>query len=311
MGQLKRLGSMTVATAYADYQNVMAIRALLGLSGYRIKKVFGDAHGKTLVRNALAKWWPTVGAIGRWTIQNARSMELAEEISEITGLSLSKVRAQLQTEHGARLIAGVFAKYWPESASDEKPPIGPKLNGKRTPVGVGIENTDDSTDEEDDEDSTDDDDDDDGERAERVLSGEFGLQGGPEHRAIQLMLCQIGKIKEFHVRTNYGIGAGVKPDVLWYKLEPEKSGGAALVAEIERGTASALQKSLASLKHAHDRYPGAKLRLIVPKPRISAVELRLTGMFHEIQGSLQTHSIEDCKDLDIYALASKLELMKL
>lgn len=307
MGQLKKLGSMTVATADTDYQNVVALRELLGLSGYRINKIFRETHGKTLVRNALAKWWPTAATIGSWTIKNARSMELADEISEITGLSLHTVRTRLQNEHGARLIAGVFAKYWPEPADDQTPLPVHKSNAKWAAVDVDIDAADDSTDEEDDEDSAEGGD----EGTERVQSGEFGLQGGPEHRAIQLMLCQIGKIKEFHIRTNYGIGAGVKPDVLWYKLEPEKSGGAALVAEIERGTAAALQKSLASLKHAHDRYPGARLRLIVPKTRISAVELRLTGMFHEIQGSLQTHSIEDCKDLDIYALASKLELMKL
>lgn len=307
MGQLKKLGSMTVATANADYQNVMAIRALIGLSGYRINKVFADTHGKTLVRNALTKWWPTAATIGRWTVKYARSLELADEISEITGLSLGTVRARLQKEHGARLIAGVFAKYWPESADGEIPLTVHRSNAKGATVDVDIDAADDSPHEEDDEGSDEVVDED----AERVQSGEFGLQGGPDHRAIQLMLCQIGKIKEFHIRTNYGIGAGVKPDVLWYKLEPEKSGGAALVAEIERGTAAALQKSLASLKHAHDRYPGARLRLIVPKTRISAVELRLGGMFHEIQGSLQTHAIEECKDLDMYSLASKLELMKL
>lgn len=296
MGQLNKLGRMTVASAEADYQNVMDLRALTGLSGYRIRKLFDATHGKTLVRNVLASWWPSAATIGRWTVKDARDAELAEELQELTGLSLATIKARLQSEHGAMLLSRAFAKYWPDSsgASDAPEPYS------RAAATVPDNDDDDGA-------QLNDEDDD----ATIVHAGEFGLQGGAEHRAIQLMLCQIGKIKEYHVRTNYGIGAGVKPDVLWYKLEPEKNGGAALVVEIERGTAAALQKSLASLKHAHDRYPGARLRLIVPKSRISAVEVRLGGMFHEIQNNLKTHSIEECSNIDIYSLAKKLDLLKM
>lgn len=116
-------------------------------------------------------------------------------------------------------------------------------------------------------------------------------------------------MKNYHIRTNHDIGAGLRPDVLWFKLTPENNNGPALVVEIERGSSAALQKSLSSLKHANDRWPGTQLRLIIPHRRRSAVEEKLTGAFHEIRGNIKIVSIEECKNKSHYALAKILDLI--
>ena len=55
-------------------------------------------------------------------------------------------------------------------------------------------------------------------------------------------------------RTNYKIGAGFKPDVLWFRLDPSKHSNAAPIAvfEVEFSSAQSIAKSMASLKHAFD-----------------------------------------------------------
>jgi hypothetical protein len=36
------------------------------------------------------------------------------------------------------------------------------------------------------------------------------LQGTPEHRDLQLKLCQLGRLRQLHVDTNRDIGARVR-----------------------------------------------------------------------------------------------------
>ena len=134
-------------------------------------------------------------------------------------------------------------------------------------------------------------------------------QGGYDHRYLQSKLGELGELRRFHVRTDYSIGARLKPDVLWFKDSPEHGGGAVLIVEIERGGSSAIQKSLSSLRYANNRWPGAQLRLIVPASRKSAIEEEYLSAFREIQKNLKITSLEDCLTKDHYYLAKKLMLL--
>jgi hypothetical protein len=150
---------------------------------------------------------------------------------------------------------------------------------------------------------------------------EVGLQGRPEHRKMQKSLVDLGSLRRFHVRTNHAIGAGFKPDVLWFRLNPEEHVNAAPVAvfEIEFGSAQAIAKSLSSLKHAFDL--GAhNLFLILPSSRVDGAKLRLGGTahklaeamlggaFHEIADALTVLPIEDTIELNFVELANRIGL---
>lgn len=133
-----------------------------------------------------------------------------------------------------------------------------------------------------------------------------GVQGGDEHQEIQALLIKIGQMQGFHVKSNRLIGARLKPDVLWYRLDPDKdpSHGPHAVFEIERGEAAQLTKSLSSLKHAYDK-GCTRLFLIVPERKRVNVEARTGGLvggsFHEIQDCLKLVAIENCPR-DVYEL---------
>ena len=83
---------------------------------------------------------------------------------------------------------------------------------------------------------------------------EWSLQGSPEHRKVQLLLCRVGHLQGKVVKTNKDIGARVRPDVMWYKIDPEPdpSVSASHVFEIERGGSQPITKSLASLKQYYN-----------------------------------------------------------
>ncbi len=120
------------------------------------------------------------------------------------------------------------------------------------------------------------------------------LQGRPEHQQMQKNLADLGILKNYQLRTNYDIGAGFKPDVLWFRLDPSKHSNAAPIAvfEIEFGSAQAIAKSMASLKHAFD-LGTHKLFLILPSGRVDVAKLRLNGAFHEIAEAINVLPIED------------------
>jgi hypothetical protein len=95
---------------------------------------------------------------------------------------------------------------------------------------------------------------------------------------MQQSLVELGDLRRFHVRTNHPIGAGFKPDVLWFRLNPSEHTNAAPIAafEIEFGSAQAIAKSLSSLKHAFD-LGTQKLFLILPSDRVDGAKLRFGG----------------------------------
>ncbi len=144
--------------------------------------------------------------------------------------------------------------------------------------------------------------------ATRIASA--GVQGREEHQQIQQALIDLGTMRGYAVRSNHAIGGGYKPDVLWFKLKPEEGHGAHYVFEIEFGEAAALSKSLASLKHAHDRW-NSRLFLIAPEKKRAAIDARLGGMlagaFHEIQDHVQVISVEECPT-DVRELGRLLKL---
>ncbi len=119
------------------------------------------------------------------------------------------------------------------------------------------------------------------------------FQGGPDHQDMQRRLYELGRTREFVVRTNRDIGGGHRPDVLWYKLDPDTREGVQphYVFEIELGPA--IQKSLATLKHAYD-LGNADLFLLVPERKRRIVQAKVDGAFHEILKKLKIFSVEDC-----------------
>lgn len=138
------------------------------------------------------------------------------------------------------------------------------------------------------------------------------FQGRPEHQRLQQLLHQLGTVQKMHVRVNRDIGGGFRPDVVWYKLDPERHprAGAHAVFEIEFGESAAIAKSLASLKHAFDLWP-ARLFLFVPEYRLPVVNARVDGMadgaFHEIKDQLTLHAVESCPN-ELFELAKLLRV---
>lgn len=125
------------------------------------------------------------------------------------------------------------------------------------------------------------------------------FQGRREHRELQQALVELAEIRGCFARTNVSIGAGFRPDVLWYRLDPDEhpNVGFSYVFEIEFGTSAAVSKSLASLKHAHD-LGCSKLFLFVPPESLKRVESKAglelrQGAFHEIAQELNIIGIEE------------------
>ena len=121
------------------------------------------------------------------------------------------------------------------------------------------------------------------------------FQGGPDHQDMQHRLYELGRTMGFVVHTNRDIGGGHRPDVLWYKLDPDtrESVQPHYVFEIELG--QAIQKSLATLKHAYD-LGNADLFLLVPEGKHRTVHAKVDGAFHEILKKLKICSVEDCPE---------------
>lgn len=130
-----------------------------------------------------------------------------------------------------------------------------------------------------------------GEYRQKISKPSF--QGGSDHQDMQRRLYDLGRTMGFVVHTNKDIGGGHRPDVLWYKLDPDTHEGVQphYVFEIELGPA--IQKSLATLKHAYD-LGNADLGLLVPKRKRRTVDAKVDGAFHEIQKKLKIYSVEDC-----------------
>lgn len=128
------------------------------------------------------------------------------------------------------------------------------------------------------------------------------VQGGPVHSGVQNLLYHTGMAMRYIVKTDHSIGGGFQPDVLWYVLDPDNDkepGFPHYVFEVESGAkAGALNKSLASLLHAHHRWGLQFLFLIAPEHRRAAIEARvggpLCGAFHEIKDYVRFIAIEEC-----------------
>ncbi len=287
MSRITEIGAMNVAQAREHEDVIEEIATILELGVKYIRKTLGASHGKVMIKNLFHENWPDcfdASVLAGYTVSGARKYGLIEELRSVTGLGVKRLNKAIEDANGHMLLKNLFRDQWPEQSAKD-----------------GLETGDDwSEKEEDSDDETE-------EAGDSTIT--YGTQGGEEHQALQRSICQIGEMKNFHVRTNYDIGAGLKPDVLWFKLQPEKNNGPALVVEIERGSSAALQKSLSSLKHANDRWPGTQLRLIVPKKRREAVEEKLTGAFHEIRANLKISAIEECRDRDHYILAKTLDLI--
>lgn len=295
MGKILRVGSETVAAARDDYRIVMEARELTGLSGYRIGKIIDPLHGNVLLRNALKSEWPDIATIGAITVVRAQNWELVEEIAQITELSLPSVRKRLHNAHGNTLLAKLFDDRWPDTtaaaAADDSRELAESDDEEVSTRTRQAADRDDET--------------------GCVQLDSFSIQGGPEHKALQLKLCQLGQLSKHHVKTNKSIGSGVRPDVLWYLKDPEQERMAAAlyVMEIERGPSAALQKSLAGLKHAHDLWPNVNLLIFVPRGRVEAAKIGIEGAFHDVAPRMRVYAIEDCIKLDLYALACQIGLM--
>jgi hypothetical protein len=273
------LGDTTVAAA-RDEGLASQIAAATGLRTAAVRRHLERAHGRSLVRNAFDEDWPTelddteevespddLEALGEMTVAAAR--EYIRRVAEVTGLRASDVRRQLGRVHGKTLLRNVFPEHWANGTVDAAEDDAP-------------ESTDDI---------------------------EVRLQGRPKHRAMQQALVDLGELKKYHVRTNYPIGAGFKPDVLWFRLNPSEHPNAAPIAafEVEFGSAQAIAKSLASLKHAYD-LAAQNLYLILPSTRVESAKLRLQGAFHEIAESIRVLPIESTVNLSFPDLAKRLRV---
>ena len=139
---------------------------------------------------------------------------------------------------------------------------------------------------------------------------EWDLQGRDEHRKVEKLLLELGKLRGYFVVTNKEIGARVRPDVAWFTLDPDvhPRASASHVFEIELGGSQPITKSLASLKHAHDLWSKADLFMIVPRAKVSSVNARIPGSFHEIARALKILEIEGLQGCDHYTLATKIGL---
>jgi hypothetical protein len=341
--EVDELGDATVAVA-RDENLAPEIAPVLGLRVKRVRRVLESVHGSTLVRNAFADVWPDEDEatasdeaedLGDATVAAAREEGLASQIAKLTGLRTSDVRAELEQAHGRSLVRNVFEEDWPNAVAgddiesdDDLEALGEftvaearrfvreiaqmtrlrpsqvrrvldATHGKTllrnafpehwaNEAGYG---SDDKEPDNDDEPET------------------ARLQGRPIHRAMQLTLVELGKLKGYQVRTNHSIGAGFKPDVLWYRLNPTEHANAAPIAafEVELGSAQAIAKSLASLKHAYD-LAAQNLYLILPGSRVENAKLRLKGAFHEIAQSISVLAIEATSKLTFPQLAKRLGL---
>jgi predicted transcriptional regulator len=223
------LGEMTAAAARADDREA-DIAEVTGLSEATVRRRLNEvSHGKTLVRNVFDDHWPgdeeeedealDADALGEMTVAAARADDREADIAEVTGLSEATVRRRLnEVSHGKTLVRNVFDDHWRDDDEEEDH------------VAVDVRP-----------------------RGAQLLR-EVGVQGRPDHRKMQKSLADLGSLRRFHVRTNHHIGAGFKPDVLWFRLNPSDHTNAAPIAafEIEFGSAQAIAKSLSSLKHAFD-----------------------------------------------------------
>lgn len=293
MDGVDALGAMTTLSArFEEYEAKIA--KVTGLTEARVRRQLAKAHGKTLVRNVFRDSWPSqddrhaphrvdADALGAITAATACSEEREAEIAELTGLTEARVRRQLAKMHGKTLVRNVFYDSWPNDDEEGARPGADersKTRGRTMPVDQGASNDDES---------------------------EHSLQGRPDHQRMQKNLVDLGGLTRHHVRTNHPIGAGFKPDVLWYRLDPSEHANAAPIAafEIEFGSAQAIAKSLSSLKHAFD-LGTHRLFLILPSRRVDGARLRLRGAFHEIAEALTVLPIEDAIRLGLVELAKRL-----
>lgn len=141
-------------------------------------------------------------------------------------------------------------------------------------------------------------------RRHQRIPQSLSFQGGKLHQELQRKLCELGNVMDFEVLTNRDLGGGHRPDVLWYKLNPNIQPHAQpkYVFEIELG--QAIQKSLATLKHAYD-LGNADLFLLVPEAKRGIVQAKVGGAFHEIAKKLKVLPVEDFPK-DIGALKTLL-----
>lgn len=270
----EELGEMTAAAARNDDRQA-DIAAVTGLTEATVRRRLNDvSHGKTLVRNLFEDDWPNdheadIDALGDMTAADARTENRGVEIAEATNLTEATVRRRLNDAHGNTLVRNVFEDHWPNDEAGQ---------------GEG-----------------------EGEDDEPESHNATGLQGRADHRKMQKSLVDLGSLRRLHVRTNYSIGAGFKPDVLWFRLNPSEHQNAAPIAafEIEFGSAQAIAKSLASLKHAFD-LGTQNLFLILPSNRVEGAKLRLRGAFHEIAESISVLPIENTIELSLVELADRL-----
>jgi hypothetical protein len=239
-----------------------------------VKRRLESANGNKRVRNMFARWpgyepfyIEDIQEKGDLTCSSALSDDyIVVDIANIARLRETDVRRRMSRAHGGALVRNVLSDEWPQAKlSDDE---------DTSDVGEVSLDTDLSI------------------AARREIKWNF--QGNDEHQSIQRRLCELGDLKNRYVTTNKDIGSRVRPDVIWYKLNPDANlhPGASHVFEIERGDSQPITKSLASLKHAHDMW-GSKLYMIVPRANIADVLARLTGSFHEIEGALTTVAIED------------------
>jgi hypothetical protein len=304
------LGEMSVTDAREEgvVDDVVMITGLLATT---VEARLRNAHGRTLIKNLFDARWPADGeawqaensgteaeepeegdqdgepddqeaeseeddasagyadrdidGLGGLTVATARGAEFVEQISKVTGLMTSTVARKMGDAHGKTLVRNLFLNRWP--VDDEE-----------------------TIDEEGEEEGQD----------ERSNVG----QGRRAHRELQRSLLDLGRLMRFHVRQNHSIGGGFRPDVMWYRLDPNEHTKASPthVFEIEFGQSAQLAKSFASLKHAHDLC-NAELFLIVPQTRLNkartkagAAEMNAIshGAFHEISGRLKILPVEDC-----------------
>ncbi len=257
-----------------------------------VKRRLESANGNKRVRNMFAHWpgyepfyIEGIQERGDLTCSSALSDDyIVVDIANITRLRETDVRRRMSRAHGGALVRNVLSDEWPQakvSNDEDTDDVGEASLDTNLSVAAGREST-------------------------------WSFQGSDEHQSIQRRLCELGELRNHYVKTNKEIGSRVRPDVIWYKLNPDAipQPGASHVFEIERGGSQSITKSLASLKHAHDMWPGTKLYMIVPRANIADVQARLPGSFHEIERALRTAAIEDILKCDLYELAKKLGIAK-
>lgn len=271
------------SVAYArTYELAKRLSEIANLTPQTIRNKLNHSHGKTLLRNLFDFGLTTetgsdtqsnADSLLDQTVTYIRENDLAETLARLTGLSTREVNSRIDEAHGKTLIRNLFDDVLAQATSTEETEEGS------------------------------------GEGKNQLVTG----MGGPQHRQLQNHLAKIGRLRNLHVRTDWPIGAGFKPDVLWFTLDPDKEtrAGAWAVFEIEFGQGSSISKSLSSLKHAHDLWPNARLTMIIPEQNRAAVQKKLPGAFHEIAESLHLVDAERCRDAsDLYDLAVLVKAVK-